>query len=175
MKEEWVSCRSCRGTGVLLLADVKAMLNCPRCGAYYASFMVKPEVWRDQARLNPREHCCLECLARRLKRPLTPADFGLRLPVNQGIRIGVEMGKASVRDLYKPEPIKPAPALLRCRLGLDHKWHIMPDKGENALCTRGMRHDYEEMHVPTCRDCIHLKELRDGLTQAAPAGATPTK
>jgi hypothetical protein len=93
MKEEFVSCRSCRGTGVVALADVHAVMNCPRCGSFYATYMVKPEVW-TAAKLHPRGHCCLSCLARRLERPLTPEDFDLRLPINQGIRLGIEMGQA---------------------------------------------------------------------------------
>lgn len=38
---------------------------------------------------------CLDCLSRRLGRPLVTSDFDLSMPVNRPIRVGIEMGRVA--------------------------------------------------------------------------------
>jgi hypothetical protein len=49
-------------------------MNCNDCGFSFDHYMATDEVWAA-AELDPRTICCLACLERRLKRPLTLDDF----------------------------------------------------------------------------------------------------
>jgi hypothetical protein len=71
----------------LTLEDVSGVVetrmrdNCNDCGWPYDYFTVTNEVWAA-ADLDPRAICCLACLERRLKRPLTIDDFRAA-PINR--------------------------------------------------------------------------------------------
>ena len=91
-KESVDCCGRCGGTGIEKQDRKKASLWCPLCGEAYGGYMVKKEVWRE-AGLTPIEFRCIDCLIKSLKRELTPSDFNLELPINSGIRIGIELGR----------------------------------------------------------------------------------
>jgi hypothetical protein len=55
--------------------------NCNDCGFAFDYYLVTDDVWAA-AGLTPRGHCCLACLERRLKRPLTIEDFPVS-PINR--------------------------------------------------------------------------------------------
>lgn len=77
---------------------------CNDCGQPYAGYMVYGAVWKVawKGHTTPAsEHdrvLCLDCLAQRLGRALLPSDFDLDLPINQGIKLGIELG----RWIYEP-------------------------------------------------------------------------
>jgi len=69
-----------------------------------------------------------------------------------------------------PQTESPVPSttpVFNVSLGLDHFWHRQKNEYE-AFCGKSIRHAYAEVRAPTCRECIHLQEIKDALQKAAP-------
>jgi len=92
---------------------------CYDCQHHGGAYMVHDHVWdaawpdywkvkRSRAHLPERRDrilcLCLGCLSRRLGRPLTPDDFDLEVPLNESVRVGIEMGE---RTKGAPRPLEP--------------------------------------------------------------------
>lgn len=103
------NCRFCGGSGKTV-PDDGTRLRCYDCKRAAGSYMVHRPVW-DRAWPEYRElkrslvskykgtpgwfrahlELCLGCLEKRLGRPLSPDDFDLSLPINDGVRLGLSM------------------------------------------------------------------------------------
>jgi hypothetical protein len=102
-------CMSCGGTGKRH-PEAKNAIRCHDCKNHFSDYTVREEVWAQawpeykqmKAELSKkykgtneffRAHLflCFACLERRLGRVLTPADFDLSIPTNQGIALGLQM------------------------------------------------------------------------------------
>lgn len=64
---------------------------CAGCGKYGHGYMLDDEVWKAAAREGER-FLCLECIERRLERPLHPADFPPDLPINEPLFAAFKIG-----------------------------------------------------------------------------------
>lgn len=91
-------------------------LDCYDCEKASGNYMVHDIVWEvafpeyrlvksalkekypdktDEHRAKRYVCLCLDCLERRLGRPLEEADFDLKLPINHPLKLGIRIGRTS--------------------------------------------------------------------------------